>query len=98
MMPQRDIKIRSARKWEGTNIIPADGDYSKSKNNVKGIIIDITSALDKCDIPFETYTFNILQKYGSSGPSKICGRQPLKNLKGYGLLKAVFHKFYLVHS
>ena len=21
-----------------------------------------------------------------SGPSKICGRQPLKNLKGYGLL------------
>ena len=32
------------------------------------------------------------------GPSKICGRQPLKNLMGYGLLKAVFHKFYLVHS
>ena len=40
--------------------------------------------------------------------SKICGRQPLKNLKVYGLpqadhtpsniLKAVFHKFYLVHS
>ena len=39
-------------------------------------------------------------------PSKICGRQPLKNLKGYGLLqaghipsyflKAVSHKFYLV--
>ena len=22
-----------------------------------------------------------------NGPSKICGRQPLKNLKGYGLLK-----------
>ena len=43
-----------------------------------------------------------------NGPSKICGRQPLNNLKGYGLLKAdhilskflkvVFHKFYLVHS
>ena len=42
------------------------------------------------------------------GPSKICGRQPLKNLKSYGqpketislqiFLKAVFHKFYLVHS
>ena len=40
--------------------------------------------------------------------SKICGRQSLKNLKGYGLLqaghtpsnvlKAWFHKFYLVHS
>ena len=23
----------------------------------------------------------------NSGPSKICGRQPLINLKGYGLLK-----------
>ena len=43
-----------------------------------------------------------------NGPSKICGRQPLNNLKWYGLLKAdhilskflkvVFHKFYLVHS
>ena len=42
-----------------------------------------------------------------NGQSKICGRQPLKNLK-YGLskqinitsgfLKAVFHKFHLVHS
>ena len=35
-------------------------------------------------------------------PSRICGRQPLKNWKWYGLalnfLKAVFHKFYLAHS
>ena len=42
-------------------------------------------------------------------PSEICWRQPFKNLKWYGLpkqtiiitsifLKAVFHKFYLVHS
>ena len=40
-------------------------------------------------------------------PSNICGKQPLKNLKGYSLLeadyapsnflKAVFHEFYLVH-
>ena len=40
-------------------------------------------------------------------PSKICGKQPLKHLRGYNLskaehtpsdfLKAVFHKFYLVH-
>ena len=36
--------------------------------------------------------------------SKFCGRQPLKKVKGYGLLirwnflKAVFHKLYLVHS
>ena len=43
-----------------------------------------------------------------NGSSKICRRQPLKNLKRYGLpkadctpsifLKPVFHKFYLVHS
>ena len=26
-------------------------------------------------------------KVFKNGPSKICGRQPLKNLKGYGLLK-----------
>ena len=29
----------------------------------------------------------IWDKVFKSGPSKICGRQPLKNLKGYGLLK-----------
>ena len=26
-----------------------------------------------------------------NGPSKICGRQPLKNLKVYGLLKQAVH-------
>ena len=48
----------------------------------------------------------IWDKVFKSKPNKICGRQPLKNLKGYGLLKqtisiflkAVLHKFYLVHS
>ena len=43
-----------------------------------------------------------------NGSNKICGRQPLKHLKGYGLiladhipsnlLKAVFLKFYLIHT
>ena len=47
-------------------------------------------------------------KVFKNAPCKICGRQPLKTLKEYGLLKAdhipsnflkaVFHKFYLVHS
>ena len=51
---------------------------------------------------------NIWDEVFKNGPSKICGRQPLKNLKEYGLpkadhtpsyfLKVVFHKFYLVHS
>ena len=34
----------------------------------------------------------ILVTVFKNGPSKICVRQPLKNLK------TVFHKFYLVHS
>ena len=44
----------------------------------------------------------------NNGPSKTCGRQHLKDMKEYGLLKvdhtrsnvlkAVFHKFYLVYS
>ena len=29
----------------------------------------------------------IWDKVFKNGPSKVCGRQPLKNLKGYGLLK-----------
>ena len=37
---------------------------------------------DKKDIT--TYNWDKVLK---NGPSKICGRQPLKNLKGYGLLK-----------
>ena len=46
--------------------------------------------------------YNKWDKVFKSGLSKFCGRQPLKNFRGYGLLwnflKAVFHKIYLVHS
>ena len=55
-----------------------------------------------------TYIHIIWDKLFKNGPSKICGRQPLKNLKRYGLpkadhalsnfLKACIHKFDLVHS
>ena len=40
------------------------------------------------------------EKVFKNGPSKICERQALKNLKGYGLLKNFkgFRKFYLFHS
>ena len=31
---------------------------------------------------------DICDKVSKNGPSKICGKQPLKNLKGYYLLKA----------
>ena len=56
-----------------------------------------------------TAIFNTkLDKVFKNGPSKICGRQLLKNLKGYDLpkaghissnfLKSVFSKLYLVYS
>ena len=32
---------------------------------------------------------SICDKVFKNEPGKICGRQPLKNLKGYGLLKQV---------
>ena len=34
---------------------------------------------------------NICDKVFNNGPSKTCGRQLLKNLKGYGLLKHVIN-------
>ena len=33
------------------------------------------------------FTRDKWDKVFKNGPSKICGRQPLKKLKGYGLLK-----------
>ena len=36
---------------------------------------------------FATLISSIWDKVFKKRPSKICGRQPLKNLKGYGLLK-----------
>ena len=54
-----------------------------------------------------TFLRNIWVKIVKNELSKICRRQPLKNLNWYGLprrtislqfFKAVFHKFYKVHS
>ena len=60
---------------------------------------------DKSTNAIRTYKWD---KVFKSGLSKFCERQPLKNLKGYGLLKryglpsnflnAVIQKIYLVHS
>ena len=58
---------------------------------------------------FVRSTERLLSIHGKkNGPNKICGRQPLKDLKGHGLLhadhttwnllKSAFHKFYLVYS
>ena len=53
-----------------------------------------------CNIWFHSNSFpldgsTIWEKVFKSGPSKICGRQPLKTSN---ILKVVFHKFYFVHS
>ena len=34
-----------------------------------------------------------MRKVFKNGTSKICGRQALKNLKGYGLLSAIYVNF-----
>ena len=50
----------------------------------------------------DTYNCNICVKVFKDGPSKICGRQSLKNLSYMHItskfLKAAFQKFYLTHS
>ena len=69
------------------------------KKKIKEMFVqapNIFKASIKCDKVFQ------------NGTSKICGRQPLKNFKGHGqlkadhtpsnFLKAVVHKFYLVRS
>ena len=49
------------------------------------------------------FTHSLWVQVFNNGPSKVCGRQPLKiwrDMVGFPskFLKAVFHKFYLVHS
>ena len=36
-----------------------------------------------------------MDKVFKNGPSKICGKQPLKNLKGYGLPKGCLSQILL---
>ena len=40
---------------------------------------------------------NVCVKTFMNGPSKICGRHPLKDLKWYGLPKVLFLKFYHIN-
>ena len=60
------------------------------------------------DCGFESHCSHLWVKVFKNGSNKIYLTQPLKSLKGYGLLrqtislqiflKAVFHKFYFFHS
>ena len=56
---------------------------------------------NRCSEYSKYFPWQIWAKVFKSGPSKICGRHPLKNLKEYGLLqqillirKAATHKFF----
>ena len=67
-------------------------------------LFETKSAEKKTSYHRENTGMVIWVKVSKNGPSKLCGKQPLKNLKWHGLpkqsncLKTVFHKFYLVHS
>lgn len=56
------------------------------------------------DLAIIWFMNNTCDKMFKNGPSQYCGKQHLKYLKWYGLLitsdllKAIFHKFYLVGS
>ena len=62
------------------------------------IIINEVDIFQNTSFFITIFSEHIWDKVFENGPSKICGRQPLKNLKGYGLPRAVSHKFYLDHS
>ena len=51
MIPLKDIKIISARKQNGSKIVPADGDQSKPRRNFKRIISD-------CKYPTSLHQFS----------------------------------------
>ena len=54
-----------------------------------GILVIITNELDifqNKSFFITIFSEHIWDKLFKNGPSKICGRQPLKNLKGYGVL------------
>ena len=72
------------RKSDNTNQrITVDNQQIKVMSSLKllGLQLD-----DKVD--FNQHISNIWVKVFKNGPSKIFGRQPLKYLKEYGLLKA----------
>ena len=75
--------------------------FSKKKSSYTKISLYFTLIVIACNFHFSK---NIWDKVFKSGLSKFCGRQPLENLKGCGLLilsnflKAVFRNIYLVLS
>ena len=74
---------------------------------LKKLFDSFTRNSEVCNFVGDNTRYIIWVKVFKNRPSKICGRQPLKDLKRFGLLadhitsnflKAVFHKFYLAHS
>ena len=80
-----------------TNIIPVSNSFGQQHS----CYVNFYGLQEYIDVYF------VWVKVFKNEPSKICGRQPLKNMKWYDRIgrpyyfiffKAIFHKFYSVHS
>ena len=71
------------RSW---NILPDDKDFNDSFSQHIVLSTQYASLFDLTSVILY-FVFDIWDKVFKSGLSKFCGRQPLKNFKGYGLLK-----------
>ena len=57
-----------------------------SNSQELGACFILLQKMNSCEL---LYNGNKWDKVFKSGPSKVCGIQPLKNFKGYGLLKQI---------
>ena len=69
------------------------GDLQKqhSSRNVSTFYTEVNGLESE---PCHIFVHNVWEKVFKNGPSKICGRQLLKDLKEYGLLKQTTHAFF----
>ena len=70
------------------------GDLQKQHSS-RNVSTFYTEVNDLESEPCHIFVHNVWEKVFKNGPSKICGRQLLKDLKEYGLLKLTTHAFFL---
>ena len=65
----------------------------KHQNDINGVaLVLLLLTLNKYIQTGNYLSRTLYENVFKNGPSKICGRQPFKNLKGYGLRKQNFFK------
>ena len=100
--------FKNFAKFIGNHLCCASFNFAKLlRNFFTEPLWEIASYESDSDFDPDNFGEDIWDRVFKNEPSKICERQPLENLKGYGLhkayhtpsnfLKAVFHKFCLVH-